>query len=68
LSFEDIDNVKCYFGNSQLVQLEHEKVFFLNDYEIQFDFEVVDDHSGGANLQIGAKHTIIIHIFFNCSN
>lgn len=28
LSFEDIDNVKCYFGNSQLVQLKHEKVFF----------------------------------------
>jgi len=51
LSFEDIDNVKCYFGNSQLVQLEHEFFFFLNDYEIQLDFEVVDDHSGVQNCK-----------------
>jgi hypothetical protein len=44
------------------------KFFFLNEYEIQLDFEVVDDHSWAANLQIGAKHTITIHNFFNCPN
>ncbi len=63
LNFEDIDVMKYYFGSVQLVRLEYEEVFFLIDYEIQLDFEVVVDHNGGANLQIGVKHIITIHDF-----